>query len=280
MRPLSFDRWDAQAGAPLAVLLHGIGGGRDAWGDALSGTGRALAKAGFSAVAVDLPGYGESVSESPSLEPYTLAGVAQGVVGLIESLGHERAIVVGHSLGGMVAQELYALAPQRVRALVLASTSSAFGKLGGSWQQQFLAERFAPLDAGRGMAALAESLVASMVGPQAPSAAVAGATALMARVPEATYRAALTALTRFDRREQLAHIAVPTLCLTGEHDRNAPPSLVQQMAQRIPGAEYLQIPGVGHLAPMEAPQAFNHALIAFLHRRAGIGSEEELRHGR
>ena len=276
MSTLAFHRWDAKPDAPLAVLLHGIGGGRDAWSDALSGTGAALAAAGFTAIAVDLPGYGGSAS----LEPYTLAGVAQTVAGLIESLGGECAIVVGHSLGGMVAQELYAHEPRRVRALVLAGTSSAFGKPGGAWQQQFLAERFAPLDAGRGMTALAASLVAGMVGPQAPSAAVAGATALMARVPEATYRAALTALTRFDRREQLAHIAVPTLCITGEHDRNAPPSLVQQMAQRIPAAEYLQLHGVGHLAPMEAPQAFNHALIAFLQRRLGIGSEEELRHGR
>lgn len=276
MTALAFHRWDATPDAPLAVLLHGIGGGRDAWGDASSGTGAALASAGFAAIAVDLPGYGGSAS----LEPYTLAGVAQRVAALIESLGRERAVIVGHSLGGMVAQELYAHEPRRVQALVLAGTSAAFGKPGGAWQQQFLAERFAPLDAGRGMTALAASLVAGMVGPQAPSAAVAAATALMARVPEATYRAALTALTHFDRREQLAHIAVPTLCLTGEHDRNAPPSLVQQMAQRIPGAEYLELPGVGHLAPMEAPQAFNRALIAFLRRRAGIASEEESRHGR
>jgi 3-oxoadipate enol-lactonase len=269
MSQLAYCRWDG--GPQLVVLLHGIGGGRDAWSDELSGTGRALADAGFTAIAVDLPGYGESAN----LEPYTLAGVAQRVDALVASLGAERAIIVGHSLGGMVAQELYALAPRRVQALVLVGTSSAFGRPGGAWQQQFLAERFAPLDAGRGMAALAQSLVAGMVGPHASASAVAAATALMARVPVAAYRAALTALTRFDRREQLARIAVPTLCLTGEHDRNAAPSLVQQMALRIPGAEYLCLPGVGHLAPMEAPQAFNRALIAFLQRRVGAAIDQE-----
>jgi len=263
MSPLAHRRWDG--GPQLALLLHGIGGGSHAWSDELSGSGRALAAAGFTAVAVDLPGYGES----PSIEPYTLADVARHVQALIAHLGHERAIVVGHSLGGMVAQELYALAPQRVLSLVLVGTSSAFGKPGGAWQQQFLADRFAPLDAGRGMAALAQSLVAGMVGPQAGASLVAATTALMAHVPEATYRAALSALTRFDRREQLARIAVPTLCLTGEHDRNAPPSLVQQMALRIRGAEYLCLPGAGHLAPMEVPQAFNRALLAFLQRRVG-----------
>lgn len=275
MSALAFDRWDAGEHAPLAVLLHGIGGGREAWGQGLSGTGAALANEGFSAVAVDLPGYGES----PALDPYTLAGAAQRVVSLIEELGRQQGILVGHSLGGMVAQEIYALAPSRVQALALVGTSSAFGKPGGAWQQQFLAERLAPLDAGRGMAALAQSLVAGMVSPQAGTAVRTGATALMSRVPEATYRAALTALTQFDRRDQLGHIRVPTLCITGEHDRNAPPPLVQQMALRIPAAEYLCFAGVGHLAPMEAPRAFNDAVIAFLLRRVGLDERQELPHG-
>ena len=62
---------------------------------------------------------------------------------------------------------------------------------------------------------------------------------------------------------------MPTLCITGEHDRNAPPVLMQQMAERIVGAEYLCLEGLGHLAPMEAPPAFNHVLIDFLRRRGG-----------
>jgi 3-oxoadipate enol-lactonase len=263
--PLAHLRWDAADGAPLAVLLHGIGGGRNAWSDELSGTGRALCDAGFEVAAVDLPGYGDSAA----IDPYTMAGVAQRVASLIDALGAGRAILVGHSLGGMVAQELCALAPERVQALVLVGTSSAFGKPGGAWQQQFLADRFAPLDAGRGMPELAASLVAGMLGPQAPASTVAAATRLMAAVPEATYRQALTALTTFDRRAQLAHIDVPTLCITGEHDRNAPPSLMQQMAMRIRGAEYLCLAGAGHLAPMEAPDPFNRALLAFVQRRCG-----------
>jgi pimeloyl-ACP methyl ester carboxylesterase len=85
----------------------------------------------------------------------------------------------------------------------------------------------------------------------------------MAGVPEATYRAALAALVAFDRREALPRIGVPTLVLTGEHDRTAPPDVARRMAERIPGSRLALLPGAGHLAPMETPAAFNAALLDF-----------------
>jgi len=259
--PLAHLRW-GQAGA-VVVLLHGVGGGREAWGDAMSGTGAALAEAGYSAVAVDLPGYGDSAS----IEPYDTAGLAAAVVALIDALQPERCALVGHSMGGMVAQEVMARAPQRVQALVLSATSAAFGRADGAWQSEFLAQRLAPLDAGRGMAALAPGLALGMASPMAPHDAVARAAVLMSGVPEATYRRALQALIGFDRRELLRDLRLPVLCLAGGHDRNAPASVMQQMADRIAGAECVVLPGVGHLANMEAPGPFNLALIDFLQRR-------------
>lgn len=260
MTTLAQLRW--RGGERLVVLLHGVGGGRASFDDALSGTGRALADAGFDAVALDLPGYGDS----PTIEPTTLQGMAEAVRASLDALGAERAAVVGHSMGGMVAQELMALAPQRVSALVLIATSAAFGKPGGAWQAEFLAQRLAPLDAGAGMQRLAPGLVQGMAGPRAPHDAVARAALLMAGVPEVTYRRALAAIAGFDRRELLGDLRLPVLCLVGSEDRNAPPALMRQMAARIAGAEYRELPGVGHLAHMEAPQAVNAALIDFLQR--------------
>ncbi len=259
--PLAHLRWGK--GQRAVVLLHGVGGGREAWGDSLSGTGSALAEAGFSAVAFDLPGYGES----PLIEPYTMASLAAAVAAAIDALGLAPCALVGHSMGGMVAQELMALVPPRIAALVLSGTSASFGKPGGAWQSEFLAQRLAPLDAGAGMAALAPGLALGMASPSAPHDAVARAAILMSGVPEATYRLALQAIVGFDRRELLADLRLPVLCLAGEHDRNAPPVLMQQMASRIPGAEYQCLAGVGHLANMEAPALFNRALIEFLLRR-------------
>jgi len=262
--PLAHLRWDPPAGpGPLVVLLHGVGGGRQAWGDALSGTGRALAAAGFTAVAVDFPGYGLSTP----IEPYDLAGLAGAVAALIGHLALGPATVVGHSMGGMVAQELVACLPQAVAALVLASTSPAFGKPGGDWQREFLQSRFAPLDAGLGMAGLAPPLVAAMVAPGTPADRQAAAQALMAGVSEATYRAAVRALVAFDRRAHLPAIGVPTLVITGEFDRTAAPEVARKMAERIPGAQLAIVPGAGHLLNMEQPDHFNTTLLAFLARR-------------
>ena len=259
--PLAHLRWGQ--GERAVVLLHGIGGGREAWGDAISGTGRALADAGFLAIAPDLPGYGDSLS----IAPYDMAGLAGAVAALIDWLEPAACALVGHSMGGMVAQELMARTPGRVRALVLSGTSPAFGKAEGAWQAEFLAQRLAPLDAGRGMAALAPGLALGMASPRAPHDAVARAAVLMSGVPEATYRRALQAITGFDRRELLGDLRLPVLCLAGAHDRNAPPAVMQQMATRIAGAEFVCLAGVGHLANIEAPKPFNAALVDFLRRR-------------
>ena len=263
--PLAHLRWGN--GEAVVVLLHGVGGGREAWGDSFSGTGRALAEAGFTAIAVDLPGYGDS----PSIEPYNMAGLADSVLTLIGHLRPARCALVGHSMGGMVAQELMARAsgrvPALVQALVLSGTSPAFGKAGGAWQAEFLAQRLAPLDAGRGMAALAPGLALGMASPTASHDAVARAAVLMSAVPEATYRRALKAIVGFDRRELLRDLRLPVLCLAGEHDRNAPPAVLRQMAERIADAEYVCLPAVGHLANMEAPVPVHRALLDFLTRR-------------
>lgn len=266
--PLAHLRWGrvAEHGARVAVLLHGIGGSRESWGDTLSGTGRAIAQAGWCAVAADLPGYGHS----PGVEPYTIAALAGRVQALVAWLRRTdtRIALVGHSLGGMVAQELVAQDALAADVLVLLATSPAFGKPDGTWQREYVAQRLAPLDEGRGMGAIAPGLAKGMASPRAPHDAVARAALLMAAVPEATYRSALTALMGFDRRAALDTIAVPALCLAGDDDRNAPPALMQQMAARIRGAQYRSLPGVGHLAHMEAPAAVNGAIVDFLQNHA------------
>ena len=157
-----------------------------------------------------------------------------------------------------------ALAPRRIAGLVLSATSAAFGKPEGAWQERFLRERLKPLDEGQGMAALACTLVKAMCAPGAGEIALDVASKLMARVPEATYRQALKALMGFDRREGLPLIGVPVLALAGEVDPNAPQAVMQAMAARIPTAEYQCLPGVGHLANIEAPDLFNAAVVAFL----------------
>ncbi|MDW5441706.1 alpha/beta fold hydrolase [Polaromonas sp. SM01] len=251
--PAYLERGD---GDTAIFLLHGVGGGKEAWAHNQA----ALADQGFKTIAWDMPGYGAS----PAVQPCSNAMLAGALKTLIEHIGAQRNVLLGHSMGGMIAQEFAALYRTLVHGLVLHSTSPAFGKPGGDWQQQFLQSRFAPLDQGLGMAGLAETLVPGMFAPEADPARMSEARSLMAQVPAEAYRAALSAIVSFNRLSELGQIAVPTLCLAGELDLNAPPTVVEKMASRIAGADYLCLPGVGHIANIEQPALFNRAVLTFL----------------
>jgi pimeloyl-ACP methyl ester carboxylesterase len=246
-------------GEPAVFLLHGIGGGKTYWVAQLD----SLAAEGYRAVAWDMPGYGDS----SLIQPYTLPDLARALERLIDRIAPKRAVLLGHSMGGMVALEAWAWFPHRIAGLILSGTSPAFGKPDGAWQQEFLRQRLGPLDEGRSMSDLAAQLVNGMVAPDADPAGVQAAVRIMGAVPAATYRAALHALMSFDRRALLPSICVPTLALAGEMDPNAPPAVLQKMAEKIPGALYECLPRVGHLASVECPAPFNEAVVRFLKAR-------------
>jgi len=186
---------------------------------------------------------------------------------LIESLGGEPVVLVGHSMGGFVAQEAYARFPQLIKALVLGFTSPSFGGGSREFVDQFIAARIGPLDEGRSMAEVAARLMPTMRGAKSQPEGVAHAERVMAAIPPATYRKAVQLLTTFDRRAQLSAIAVPALLVAGSEDRVAPANVMQRMAQKIPGAEFVLLEGCGHLGPMDQPEPFNEALRGFLERR-------------
>lgn len=244
------------SGATTVLMLHGIGGGHLSFAPQVE----TFATAGYRAVAWDMPGYGHSAP----IEPYTFKGLAQSCIALIETLNCDELVLLGHSMGGMVAQEVVARRPELVAKLVLCGTSPSFGKPDGDWQQAFVRERMAPLEAGRSMAELAEVLVPQMVGPGSLPEGVRLATHCMAQVPPATYRRALECLATFDRRAGLPAIRVPTLLVAGEFDKNAPPAVMKKMAGAIAHSSFLEMKGVGHLQNLEAPDDFDALVLNFL----------------
>ncbi len=248
------------AARPPVVMLHGIGGGKAQWEPQLD----LLSRHGWRALAWDMPGYGESALPAGD---YTFAELGTSLLRLLDALAIPRAILLGHSMGGMVALEAFAQAPARCAGLILACTSPAFGRADGDWQRQFIGERLAPLDAGLGMPGMAARQVPRMMMETAPAEARERAQAIMGAVPEATYRLALRCLVTFDRREALPAIAVPTLILAAAGDSQAPPPVMEKMAGRIAGAEFEILPGCGHLANLERPAAFGTTVLEFLERR-------------
>ena len=243
-------------GGPTVLMLHGLGGGHLSFAPQVE----TLASAGYRAVAWDMPGYGHSAP----IEPYTFKGLAQSCIHLIESLKVQRVILLGHSMGGMVAQEVVARRPDLVSRLILCGTMPAFGDPDGDWQREFIAQRTAPLDAGKSMTELAETLVPQMVGPGSLPEGVRLATICTGQVPAATYRRALECIVTFDRRSNLANIRVPTLLVAGEHDRIAPPATMKKMAEGIPDSTYIMMKGIGHFQNLEAPDDFDGLVLNFL----------------
>lgn len=244
------------AGPRTVVLLHGVGGGKELWTPQLDH----LAARGYRVIAWDAPGYGDSALPLH----FDWPEIATALHRLLDHLRLPRSALVGHSMGGMVAQEFAARHPERLTALVLSGTSPAFGNPDGAFQKKFLAARLGPLDAGRTMADLAPGIVRDVIGDEPDPQGIALATAVMGRVPDATYRLAIAALITFDRRAALTGIGVPALVLAGERDRNAPPAMMERMAARIPGARFACLPHAGHLANVEQPASFNAALDSFL----------------
>lgn len=241
---------------PTVLMLHGAGGGHLSFAPQVE----TFASSGWRAVAWDMPGYGRSAP----IEPYTFKGLAASCVALIEALGNRPVALLGHGIGGMVAQEVVARRPELVRRLVLEATSAAFGDTAGAWQQRFQAARTGPLDAGLDMGALADALLPRLVGPHALPEGVRLARHCMAQVSPVTYRRAIDAVAGFDRRASLDSIHVPTLLITGAHDTQSSPALMRRMAGRIAGSTFFELPGVGHLPHLEAPDAFDAAVLNFL----------------
>jgi pimeloyl-ACP methyl ester carboxylesterase len=233
------------------VFLHGLGGGHAAWNPQLAYF-RGL---GYPCTAWDQPGYGAA----PMVEPYSLETVA----GKLKEIVSSPSVLIGHSMGGFIAQEAYARFPGIVKALVLGFTSAAFGGT-GDFARQFIAARTGLLDEGKTMAEVAARLMPTMRGSKSDPAGLAQAERIMAGIAPDTYRKAAALLTTFDRRADLERIAVPTLLVAGSEDRTAPPSVMQRMAEKIPGAQFVLLEGCGHLGPMDQPAAFNAVLEAFL----------------
>ena len=238
------------------VFLHGIGAGARSFAPQIA----SFANAGYQPVALDLMGYG---SREP-VAAMSFEALAEDVEFTISESALERPVLIGHSMGGMVAQTMLRRRPNDYAAAVLSCTSPAFGNPAGDFQKKFVADRLAPLDAGKTMAEIAPGAAEAIMGPNADPAGRALFIEDYAAVPEATYRAAVKCLVTFDERANLPAIKVPVLCLAAEHDRNAPAPMVEKMAGKIPGGYYFCLPGLGHMPNLERPAAFDAAIFNFL----------------
>ncbi|MCK0151339.1 alpha/beta hydrolase [Marivita sp. S6314] len=248
------------AGDITVFLLHGAFGAKEYWLRQIE----ALTNAGYRVVAWDAPGYGVS----PLPADFSVETAARAAEALIRAESTERNIVLGHSMGGMIAQRCYSYCPDLIDGLVLSATSAAFGKSDGDWQQQFVNARVAPLDKGMTLPEFAPKMIGAMIAPDMENADIDRVVQVVSGMREETFRAAVYAITQFEGRDVLPTITAPTLCISGAHDlAAAPPKVMEKMAAKIAGSEYHCMEHVGHFGWAEDAEGFNALLLDFLDRR-------------
>lgn len=244
-------------------LLHGAFGAKEYWREQV----RALAQAGCRVVAWDAPGYGLS----PLPAGFGIDLCAQALARLLEQEGGERNVVLGHSMGGFIAQRAWVHARPRIHGYVLSATSAAFGKPDGDFQREFVRARVAPLDAGRTLPEHAPGMLRRMMADGAAGPAVDLLIATVSLMREETFRAAVAAIATYEGRDILPTLDVPVLCIAGALDATAPAAVMEKMAAKIAGAEFVSLDGLGHFGWAEAPERFNAQLLGFLGRRGLLG---------
>lgn len=244
-----------EAGAgPAVIALHGIGGGAASFVEQMGALPARV-------IAWHMPGYRESPPDELTFE-----NLSARLSGLMDALGLERAHLLGHSIGGMVAQDFACRWPERTASLALIGTTPSFGGRDPSFAETFLKDRLAPLDRGQSMAEMAAESAPAICGPGAAPAVIEAVAGPMAKVPEATWRAILKCLTTFNRRDDLGLMTMPACLIAGSEDRNAPARTMEKMATAMPDAEYHLIEGAGHMINQEAPEEVNRILTAFYAR--------------
>ncbi len=245
---------DTERGERAVLLLHAFPLHSGMWRAQLA------ALAGYRVIAPDCRGLGQS---SPAPERSTMPLLAEDARALLTALGVERAVVVGLSMGGYVAFELYRRAPDLFRGLVLCDTRAEADSPEVRAHREVFARR--ALDEGLGW--VADEMVPKLLRPGAPAAAAAEVRDLIAAGTAQGVAAAQRGMAlRADSTPTLATLACPSLVVVGASDALTPPAEAEAMARRIAGAELVRIPDAGHLPCIENPAAFAAALGDFLDR--------------
>jgi 3-oxoadipate enol-lactonase len=249
---LHFQVIGGPAQRPVIVFINSLGTDFRIWRDVL------VRLAGdYPLLTYDKRGHGLSdVGETP----YSIDDHVDDLIGLLEHLNVQQAVICGLSVGGLIAQGLYARRPDLVRALILCDTAHKIGT------SEMWATRIKAIEE-NGLAGIVDGVMerwftAPFRDPANP--AFAGYRNMMLRQPVGGYTGTCAAIRDADFTVAATRIAVPTLCVVGDQDGATPPDLVLSLARLVPAARYEVIAGAGHIPCVEQPEALTAIIEAFL----------------
>lgn len=241
---------------PTLVFLNSLGSDLRIWQDVI-----AYLPTDVGILCYDQRGHG--LSDAPA-GPYTLPELAADLHGLLDRLAIETVVLVGVSVGGMIAQQFALDYPSRVTGLVLCDTGARIATA------EYWTERAAAIRT-RGLDALAHLILVRWFSDdygERYTAAYHGYANMLTRMPTEGYAATCDALRDADLREAVKQITVPTLVLCGENDLATPPTLGEELARAIPQAHFALVADAGHIPPIEQPTAVAEQIATFLEGNA------------
>ena len=241
------------AGEPV-LLAHAIGMDHRMWDDLA-----ARLAPEYRVIRFDARGHGRSPVPP---RPYTLQGMADDAVALLDRLGIAKAHWVGLSMGAMTGMAFALRHPGRLGRLVLANTTSSYGPEGRAmWAARAKAVREGGLEA-------IKDMVMGRYFSDAYRAAHAGAVAQVAErfleTPVDGYLGCCDAIAELDFTDDVSRIHARTLVIAGEADAGTPPAMAEAIARRVSGSQLAIIPGAAHLAAVEKPAEFAALVKDFL----------------
>lgn len=243
------ERHPVPASQPPVVFIHGAGGTHQHWLYQVRDLPHSPT------YALDLPGHGRS--EGTGWDSIT--AYSDWLVAFLDAAGVGQAVLVGHSMGGGIAQDVALRYPARLAGLGLVASGARL--------------RVVPaiLDGIHQNPEAAVRLVCDFAfGPEAPPEMVRLGRRHMGDIPPEVLYGDFVACNTFDAMERLGDIAIPTFVLCGTQDHLTPPKYSVYLRDRIEGATLHLVEGAGHMVMVEQPQSVSQTLIAFLEKLKGL----------
>ena len=238
------------------VFLHGWMCNRSFWQRQC----RELAGRNFRCLSIDFRGHGDS--EAPA-GGYSVEQLADDVGALMEALEFGPVVMVGHSMGGMVAQHFCLERPEQTAALVLAAT------IASDAEDRLISKRIASDATRMGFSRAFDRHFDAWFAAGASNSVRAWVRTQMRSTPAELGLELVRAYSRFDLTGRLGEIRRPTLVIGTRSDDSAPPGQSRRLAELIPGARLALIEDCGHFPMLEKPEELSRSLLPFLESRAG-----------
>ena len=236
-------------GAPV-VFANSLGTDLRLWDKVLP-----MLPAGLRLIRYDKRGHG--LTSTPRA-PYSMGAIISDIEGLLDHLNVRDAVVVGCSVGGLIAQGLAVKRMDQVRAIVLSNTGAKIGT------KEIWDERIAGVEKG-GVESLADAVMERWFSKEfrADPEMIAWRN-MLTSTPDAGYAGVSAAISGTDFITPTSGLTLPTLAIAGSEDGATPPDLVRETAGLIKGSRFELIRGAGHLPMVEKPQEFADLLSGFL----------------